>query len=157
VKSQLQQIKNEKLMLSGVMLEDSKSIHIDWDVKVGAGTVISPGVILSGKTQVDEMVKIEAYSIIQDSLIESRVEIHSHSHIAESHLRSNCSVGPFARVRPGSDFASGVKVGNFVETKKVRLDSGVKVSHLSYVGDAEIGENTNIGCGLITCNYDGVN
>jgi bifunctional UDP-N-acetylglucosamine pyrophosphorylase / glucosamine-1-phosphate N-acetyltransferase len=157
VKSQLQQLKNHQLMLSGVMLEDTKSTFIDWDIQVGEGSFIAPGVILSGKTRIGESVKIEAYSIVQDSIVDDHVEIHSHSHIAGSYLRSHSSVGPFARIRPGTELSAGVKIGNFVETKKAVLHPGVKVSHLSYVGDAEIGENTNIGCGFITCNYDGVN
>jgi bifunctional UDP-N-acetylglucosamine pyrophosphorylase/glucosamine-1-phosphate N-acetyltransferase len=156
VRSQIQHIKNQSLMLTGVMIQDSKSTHIDWDVKVGMGSIIEPGVILSGKTHVGEKVTVESYSVVVDTVVESNVTIHSHSHLAGSHLRSGCSVGPFARVRPGSDFSGGVKIGNFVETKNAVLHSGVKVSHLSYVGDAEIGENTNLGCGFITCNYDGV-
>ncbi|MBT6325740.1 MAG: bifunctional UDP-N-acetylglucosamine diphosphorylase/glucosamine-1-phosphate N-acetyltransferase GlmU, partial [Bdellovibrionales bacterium] len=84
------------------------------------------------------------------------VSLKSYSHLENAIVHENCAVGPFARLRPGSELNKEVKVGNFVEIKKSTLMEGAKISHLSYVGDAEIGEGTNIGCGFITCNYDGV-
>ena len=93
---------------------------------------------------------------ISSSILEDNTKVLAHSILEGATLRTKASVGPFARLRPGADIGSEAKIGNFVEIKKSVLDKGVKVSHLSYVGDAFIGEETNIGCGFITCNYDGV-
>jgi bifunctional UDP-N-acetylglucosamine pyrophosphorylase/glucosamine-1-phosphate N-acetyltransferase len=94
---------------------------------------------------------------ITNSIIDSGAKVLAYSILEGAHLHTKASAGPFARLRPGSDIGPEAKVGNFVEIKKSVLDRGVKVSHLSYVGDAFIGEETNIGCGFITCNFDGVN
>jgi bifunctional UDP-N-acetylglucosamine pyrophosphorylase/glucosamine-1-phosphate N-acetyltransferase len=100
---------------------------------------------------------IESGSFIKNSTVKNDSEILANSYLEEALVHEDVTVGPMARLRPGSDIGSQSKIGNFVEVKKAKLAKGVKVSHLSYVGDAEIGENTNIGCGFITCNYDGLN
>lgn len=145
------------LMSEGVMMLDASSTYIDWEVTIGAESVIYPGVNLFGKTKVGPGVMIETGAVLKNSTIESGAMVLAYSHLEQVIVRKGAHVGPFARLRPDSDIGEGAKIGNFVEVKKSKLHSGVKVSHLSYVGDAEINENTNIGCGFITCNYDGVN
>ncbi|NJH98914.1 bifunctional UDP-N-acetylglucosamine diphosphorylase/glucosamine-1-phosphate N-acetyltransferase GlmU [Staphylococcus hyicus] len=147
---------NEMHMRNGVTLLDPATTYIGANVKIGADTVIEAGVKLSGHTVIGEDVIVGQYSEIQDSVIEDGVTIKQ-SVITDAHVGRNSTVGPFAQLRPGSDLGAETKVGNFVEIKKARLDDGAKVSHLSYIGDAEIGARTNIGCGSITVNYDGVN
>jgi bifunctional UDP-N-acetylglucosamine pyrophosphorylase / glucosamine-1-phosphate N-acetyltransferase len=149
--------KLKKLFADGVQILAPHTVHIDADVEVLVGSIIYPGVTLLGKTRVGSEVTIESGCFIKNSQIENKVEILANSYLEEALVRSHASVGPMARLRPGTDIGEKAKVGNFVEIKKATLAAGAKVSHLSYVGDAEIGENTNIGCGFITCNYDGVN
>ena len=153
----LQQRKIELLQLSGVRFINSSSCYIEDEVEVGIGTVIYPGVHLAGKTKIGKNCVIENGVIVKDSQVSDEVTLLGHSYLEEAIVESHCSIGPMARIRPGSKIGEDCKIGNFVETKKVELSKGVKVSHLSYVGDAQIGENTNIGCGFITCNYDGAN
>jgi bifunctional UDP-N-acetylglucosamine pyrophosphorylase/glucosamine-1-phosphate N-acetyltransferase len=117
--------------------------------------VVYPNVFVEGKSTIGKNCVIEPGSIIRDSILEDEVEIKAYSHLENAVVRKAAGIGPYGRLRPGADVGSEAKIGNFVEVKKAVLDRGVKVSHLSYVGDAEIGENTNIGCGFITCNYDG--
>ena len=143
-------------MRNGVTIIDPASTFIGPDVKIGMDTIIEPGVRINGKTVIGEEVKIGQYSEINDSVIDSYANIKQ-SVINESQVGKYTNVGPFAQLRPGSQLGAEVKVGNFVEVKKAELKDGSKVSHLSYIGDAEIGERTNIGCGSITVNYDGVN
>jgi bifunctional UDP-N-acetylglucosamine pyrophosphorylase/glucosamine-1-phosphate N-acetyltransferase len=100
---------------------------------------------------------IESGTLIRNATIHDGAEILANSHVEEAIVHADATIGPMARLRPGADIGPESKIGNFVEVKKSKLARGVKVSHLSYVGDAEIGEETNIGCGFITCNYDGVN
>lgn len=147
---------NEAHMRNGVTLLDPETTYIGADVTIGADTVIEAGVKISGKTEIGENVVVGQYSEIHDSVIEDDVTIKQ-SVITEAVVGSKSKIGPFAQLRPGSDLGSETKIGNFVEIKKARLDDGAKVSHLSYIGDAEIGARTNIGCGSITVNYDGVN
>lgn len=153
----LRRRKLAQLMSDGVMMLDAGSTYIDWPVKIGAETVLYPGVNLFGQTQIGQHVVVETGAVIKDSVIEDHAEILAYSHLEKVIVRQKAHVGPFARLRPESDIGKGAKIGNFVEVKKSRLHAGVKVSHLSYVGDAEIGEESNIGCGFITCNYDGAN
>lgn len=145
--------KNQSLMDEGVIIVDPACTYIEETVNVGASTVIYPGVYLKGKTKIGSYCVIEPHSMIVDSHLADNVEIKSSSYIEGSKVGSNCTVGPFARLRPDTELAEDVKIGNFVETKKVKLAKGVKASHLTYLGDAEVGEGTNIGCGTITCNY----
>ncbi len=157
VGKELQKEKNHKLMLSGVRMIDSLTTYIDWDVEVLSETVIHPNVSISGKTKIGKNVLIESGCVIKNSYIEDSVAIYANSYMEDATVKNAASIGPFARLRSGSDIGDKCKIGNFVETKKAKLEKGAKVSHLSYVGDALIGENSNIGCGFITCNYDGAN
>ena len=118
-------------------------------------TVIEPGVRINGKTFIGEYTRWSIFEI-NNSRIGNKVHIIQ-SVINDSSVGNKTKVGPFAQLRPGSNLGAEVKVGNFVEVKKAELKDGAKVSHLSYIGDAEVGERTNIGCGSITVNYDGVN
>lgn len=145
------------LMKNGVHFIDANNVYIDLDVEIESGSTIMPNVHLRGKTKIKSNVLIETGSIITNSEIEKGAQILPYTIVEDSTICEGSAVGPFARIRPGSVIGQNCKVGNFVETKKSNLKAGSKVSHLSYVGDAEIGENTNIGCGFITCNYDGKN
>ncbi|TDJ05728.1 MAG: hypothetical protein E2O68_05995 [Deltaproteobacteria bacterium] len=142
---------------NGVKFIDKRHTYVAEGVELGPGTVIYPNCHLEGKTKIGKDVTLEPGSIIRDSIIEDQVTIKAYSYIEDSIIRKSATIGPFARVRPGSDLGEESKIGNFVEVKKSKLGNRVKVSHLSYVGDAEIGEDSNIGCGFITCNYDGKN
>ncbi len=157
VTSMLKERKLKQLMIDGVEFFNPQSVHIDHDVRIGKGSVIYPNVTLLGKTFVGDKVIIESGVFIRNSLIHDNCEILANSYLDECLVHEKATIGPMARLRPGTDVGPESKIGNFVEVKKSKLARGVKVSHLSYVGDAEIGENTNIGCGFITCNYDGVN
>lgn len=153
----LMQKKLKKLFTDGIRILNPASVYFDHDVEIGLGSVIYPGVTLLGKTKIGENVKIESGSFIKNSVIEKNVDILANSYLEDAIIRADATIGPMARIRPGTDVGPESKIGNFVEIKKAILARGVKVSHLSYVGDAEIGENSNIGCGFITCNYDGAN
>ncbi len=146
-----------RMMESGVMLLDAASCHVDWAVEAAPGTVLHPGVHLRGCTRLAAGTIVGPGAVLVDSEVGEGAEILAYSHLEGAVVAAGAHVGPFARLRPGSDVGPGAKIGNFVETKKARLGAGAKVSHLSYVGDADIGEGSNIGCGFITCNYDGVN
>ena len=148
--------KIKQLMLDGVEFLNPHSVHIDDLVKVGSGSVIFPNVTLLGKTLIGEKVILESGTFIKNSTIHNSSQILANSYLEGALVHENVIIGPMARLREGSDIGAKSKIGNFVEIKKSKLDPGVKVSHLSYVGDAQIGENSNIGCGFITCNYDGV-
>ncbi len=147
---------NRNLMFSGVTLVDPEHSYIDAGVRIGIDTTIWPGCVISGNTVIGSGCKIESNSMITDCQIDNHVHIKSASVLTESHVGENATVGPMAHLRPGSVLGSSVKIGNFVETKKVIMGEGSKASHLTYLGDAEIGSDVNIGCGTITCNYDGV-
>ncbi len=147
---------NERHMRNGVTIINPATTHISADAIIGSDTVILPGVIIEGTTEIGEDCKIGPNSHIVDSRIGAATSIHS-SVILNSQVGSETAVGPFAHLRPDSSLGDHVKVGNFVEVKKSTLGAGTKVSHLSYIGDAEIGSNVNIGCGSITVNYDGKN
>lgn len=149
--------KLKQLMTDGVEFLNPASVHIDYQVKIGVGSVIFPNVTLLGSTEIKEKVVVESGVVIKNSLVHPEVEILANSYLEEATVHSGATIGPMARLRPGTDIGPEAKIGNFVEVKKAKLGKGAKVSHLSYVGDAEIGDNTNIGCGFITCNYDGVN
>lgn len=149
--------KLKNLMIEGVQILSPQSVYLDYDVTVGTGSVLYPGITILGKSTIEDYVVIESGSFIKDSKVSSHVQILANCYLEGAVVHSHANIGPMARLRQGSDIGSESKIGNFVEIKKAKLDRGVKVSHLSYVGDAEIGENTNIGCGFITCNYDGVN
>jgi bifunctional UDP-N-acetylglucosamine pyrophosphorylase/glucosamine-1-phosphate N-acetyltransferase len=149
--------KIQKHMLDGVRFLNPETTYLDHSVEIEVGTTIFPSTTILGKTKIGSNVVIESGCFIKNSEIKSDVEILAHSYLEEALVHSEATVGPMARLRPGTEIGPEAKIGNFVEVKKAKLGRGAKVSHLSYIGDAEIGENSNIGCGFITCNYDGVN
>jgi len=144
----------EGLMRSGVTIVNPESTHIDARVEIGMDTVIYPGTIIEGVTQVGEDCVIGPNSRIVSSDIGSGVEI-SNSVVLESTIGDGAKIGPYAYIRPESRIGRKVKVGDFVEVKKSTIGDKTKIPHLAYIGDAEIGRNTNIACGVITVNYDG--
>jgi bifunctional UDP-N-acetylglucosamine pyrophosphorylase/glucosamine-1-phosphate N-acetyltransferase len=129
---------------------------IDSDVEIGTDTVIEPFVQLRGRTKVGSDCRIRSYSVINNTEIGDGVIVLPGCVMDDSRIANKATVGPYSRLRPGSDIGEGAHLGNFVETKKTRLGKGSKANHLSYLGDAEIGEGVNVGAGTITCNYDGV-
>ena len=135
-----QNILRNKAMLNGVKLIDPETVFLNFDTKLGKNITIHPNVVFGKKVE-----------------IEKSVEIKSFSHIEECKIETGSIVGPFARIRGGAEIGNNTKIGNFVEIKKSKLSKNVKVNHLSYIGDTEIGSSTNIGAGTITCNYDGKN
>jgi bifunctional UDP-N-acetylglucosamine pyrophosphorylase/glucosamine-1-phosphate N-acetyltransferase len=151
----LKATRNDALMAAGVTLVDPASAWIGPDVTVGADTVIHPNVYLEGRTRIGAKCEIHAGVRIVDSTIEDGVVVNNYCVIRESHIRSGAQIGPFAHIRPQSDVGEGAHVGNFTELKKTTLGKGSKANHLSYLGDATIGEKVNVGAGTITCNYDG--
>ncbi len=146
---------NEEHQARGVLILDRAHTYIEPSVSLDAGVTIYPNTFLHGNTEIKAGSLIEPGCILKDSKISSQVTIKAYSYLENAEVQSQCAVGPYARLRPGTKLGEQCKVGNFVEIKKADLDKKVSVSHLSYVGDAEIGENVNIGCGFITCNYDG--
>lgn len=136
----LQKRLRSKFLGNGVTLRDPESVYFCADTSIGKDVVIEPNVVFGPDVSVGDNVTIKAFS-----------------HIEGTTIASDCSVGPFARLRPGTKLGEGAKIGNFVETKKADIEAGAKVSHLTYIGDARIGKEANIGAGTITCNYDGFN
>jgi bifunctional UDP-N-acetylglucosamine pyrophosphorylase/glucosamine-1-phosphate N-acetyltransferase len=153
----IQTKKIQKFMVEGVRFLNPEQVYIESDVEIGVGTTIYPGCTFLGKTKIGNNVLIESNCFIKNSSISENAEILGGSYLESAIVLENATIGPMARLRPGSEIGPDAKIGNFVEVKKSKLGRGAKVSHLSYIGDAEIGENTNIGCGFITCNYDGAN
>jgi len=139
----------------GVRFLDPQSVFLSPDVRIGRGTTIYPNVHLEGRTTIGSNCSIYPNVRIQDSTIGDGVVIKDSTLIECSVVKKNASVGPFAHIRPGSEIGAGAKIGNFVEVKKSVIGPGTKASHLSYIGDAKIGKDVNIGAGTITCNYDG--
>jgi bifunctional UDP-N-acetylglucosamine pyrophosphorylase/glucosamine-1-phosphate N-acetyltransferase len=153
--SVLRQRINLQLMLSGVTLIDPAQTYIDAGVQVGADTIIWPGCVLRGSTTIGCGCELESHVQVTDCSIADRVHLKAGSVLSESQVFEDVSIGPMAHLRPGTVLQAQVKIGNFVETKKVVMGVGSKASHLTYLGDAEVGRDVNIGCGTITCNYDG--
>tara|TARA_R110002167_G_C12690832_1_gene652392 strand:+ start:1396 stop:2772 length:1377 start_codon:yes stop_codon:yes gene_type:complete len=152
---QLQQAKH--WMAEGVTLADPSRVDFRGDIRIGQDVSLDINVILEGKVVIGDNVSIGANSVIKDSSIASGTIIKPHSMLDQTEVGEHCDIGPFARLRPGTVLAARAKIGNFVETKKTRVGEGSKINHLSYVGDAVLGCNVNVGAGTITCNYDGVN
>lgn len=147
---------NEQHMRNGVSLIDPENTYISSESTIGRDTVIYPGTVILGKTTIGEDCIIGPNSEIKDSKIVDRTTVKQ-SVIHDSKVGSDVNIGPFAHIRPQSAIADEVKIGNFVEIKKASFGKGSKASHLSYIGDAEVGSDVNIGCGSITVNYDGKN
>ena len=147
--------KIESLLMNGVRMMDPSSVYVEDDVTVESGVVIGPNVQLLGSTKVGANVEFEGSAIIIDTSIGNNSIIKFGVRAEGAKIGESCAVGPFAHLRPDAMLESEVKVGNFVEIKKATLKNGAKASHLSYIGDAEVGKDANIGAGTITCNYDG--
>lgn len=147
----------DNLLLAGVMLRDPARFDLRGELLHGRDVEIDANVIIEGIVKLGDRVKIGAGCVIKNSEIGDDCEISPYSVVENAHLEGHCTIGPFARLRPGAELLMGAHVGNFVEIKKARLGRGSKAGHLTYLGDAEIGDNVNIGAGTITCNYDGAN
>ena len=152
----MRRVKCAKLMSEGVTIFYPETCVIDSGVEAGPDTTIEPFVQLLGNTRIGADCRIRSYSVIKDSHIGDCVQIRPGCILDDARVASNAQLGPYSHLRPGSDIGEGAHVGNFVETKKARIGKGSKANHLSYLGDAEIGDGVNIGAGTITCNYDGV-
>jgi bifunctional UDP-N-acetylglucosamine pyrophosphorylase/glucosamine-1-phosphate N-acetyltransferase len=149
--------KCQQLMADGVSIFYPQTCVIDNDVQIGADTVIEPFVQILGNTTIGSDSVVRSYSVIHDSVIGDGVIVLPGCILDKAVVRAKANLGPYSHLRPGSEIGEGAKVGNFVETKKIKLGKGSKANHLTYLGDAEIGEGVNIGAGTITCNYDGIN
>ncbi len=147
----------ERYMLDGVSIIDPSSCYIDEDVVIGKDTVIYPNVFLENGCRIDKNVVIGTGCRLNKAVVCEHVVIKDNSFIEDSYIGAGSTVGPMAHLRPGSILEGDNKVGNFVEIKKTKMGKGSKASHLTYLGDASLGENVNAGCGTITCNYDGYN
>jgi bifunctional UDP-N-acetylglucosamine pyrophosphorylase/glucosamine-1-phosphate N-acetyltransferase len=154
---QMRMRKCHELMTAGVTVFFPATCVIDNDVEIAPDTVIEPFVQILGKSRIGTACRIRSYSVIRASEIGDGVMVRPGCILEEARVGPNAVLGPYSHLRPGSDIGEGAHVGNFVETKKIKLGKGSKANHLTYLGDAEIGAGVNIGAGTITCNYDGVN
>lgn len=145
------------LLLAGVSLADPERFDLRGELEHGKDCEIDINVIIEGKVRLGNGVKIGAGAVLKNVEIADFVEIKPYSVLEDSRIGEGADVGPFARLRPGAELAAKAHVGNFVEIKKARIGEGSKVGHLTYIGDAEVGSNVNVGAGVITCNYDGAN
>jgi bifunctional UDP-N-acetylglucosamine pyrophosphorylase/glucosamine-1-phosphate N-acetyltransferase len=149
--------KSSELMRAGVQLADPERLDVRGTVTTGSDVYIDINVILEGQITLGDDVRIGPGCVLKDCDLAAGTRVHAYSVLEGMRSTGACEIGPFARVRPGTELAEGSKVGNFVEIKKTKLGKNSKASHLSYLGDSSIGERVNIGAGTITCNYDGVN
>jgi bifunctional UDP-N-acetylglucosamine pyrophosphorylase/glucosamine-1-phosphate N-acetyltransferase len=140
---------------TGVRLVDPESIFVEWNVKVSPGAILWPNVVLRGETVIHKGAEVRANCWLQDTVVGERSLVKPGTVCERATIGADCAVGPMAHLRPAATLDDDVKVGNFVEVKKAHLATGVRASHLTYLGDAEVGERTNVGAGTITCNYDG--
>jgi len=146
-----------RLMAAGVTIYRPETCVIDVAVEVAADTVIEPFVQLLGRTRIGGKCLVRSFTVIENCTIGSNVLIRQSCVLTESTVSDGAKIGPFSHLRPESEIGEDAHVGNFVETKKTRLGKGAKANHLTYLGDAEVGDGSNIGAGVITCNYDGAN
>jgi bifunctional UDP-N-acetylglucosamine pyrophosphorylase/glucosamine-1-phosphate N-acetyltransferase len=149
--------KSNELMQAGVQLADPQRIDVRGNIEVGTDVFIDVNVVLEGEIGLGDNVYIGPGCVLKDCHLAAGTRVQAYSVLEGMRSLGACDIGPFARVRPGTELMEGCKVGNFVEIKKTTLGKGSKASHLSYLGDSKIGERVNIGAGTITCNYDGVN
>jgi bifunctional UDP-N-acetylglucosamine pyrophosphorylase/glucosamine-1-phosphate N-acetyltransferase len=145
----------ESLMRAGVSVRDPERLYVEPGVSIGRDTELGPNVELRGKVSVGSGCIIEQGVVITDCSIGDGVHIKPYCVLSESSIANRAQIGPWCHIRPGSTVEDDVHLGNFVETKKTRMGKGAKANHLSYLGDADVGEKVNVGCGTITCNYDG--
>jgi len=147
----------DDLMIAGVSFGDPSRVDIRGSLTCGKDVFIDVNTVFEGDVHLGDDTKIGPNNIIRDSKIGVGNIIHANCHIEGALSADECEIGPFARLRPGANLANKVKIGNFVEVKKSNIASGTKINHLSYIGDAELGSDVNVGAGTITCNYDGAN
>ncbi len=157
IDQQMRMAKCRQLMADGVTIFYPTTCVIDNDVEIAPDSVIEPYVQLLGKTKIGAGCRVRSYCVIRDSEIADSVTVRPGCVMEDARISTGAIIGPYSHIRPGSEIGEGAHVGNFVETKKIRLGKGSKANHLTYLGDAEIGAGVNIGAGTITCNYDGVN
>ena len=150
-------MKSKELLDKGITVTDINRVDLRGSIVAGKDCFIDANVILEGDIYLGDGVKILSNCYLKDVTIENNTTIESFSHVVSTKIASNCSIGPYARLREGTILKEGAKIGNFVETKKTTIGKGSKANHLAYLGDAEVGEGSNIGAGTITCNYDGTN
>jgi len=148
--------KVRELMIEGVTIEKPETVTIDYAVRIGADSIVGPFAQILGKTEIGEDCRIGACSFIENSKVAAGVYVAPFTLIADSQVEPGAHIGPFARLRAGVHVGAGAHIGNFVELKNTQFGAGAKANHLAYLGDAEIGDRTNIGAGTITCNYDGL-
>ncbi len=148
--------KVRELMSEGVTIEKPETVTIDCPVRIGPDTIVGPFTQILGSSEIGEDCAIGACSIIENSRLASRVQVAPFTSIADSRVDADAKIGPFARLRGGAHIGADARIGNFVELKNTEFGAGAKANHLAYLGDAQIGDATNIGAGTITCNYDGV-
>jgi bifunctional UDP-N-acetylglucosamine pyrophosphorylase/glucosamine-1-phosphate N-acetyltransferase len=151
----LRRRKSDELMLSGVSIEKPETVSIDTQVRIGADTVVEPFTRILGATVIGEDCHIGAGSILENATLGDRVIVRPYSMIADCGVEATAQIGPFSRLRMNAVVEADARIGNFVEVKKSRIGRGAKANHLAYLGDATIGDRTNIGAGTITCNFDG--
>jgi len=149
--------RNTRLAQEGVTLLDPNTTHVGWDVQLGTDVTLSPNVSLHGQIQIGTQTTIGQGSVLTNVEVGANVTVKPYCVVTDSTLKDGATIGPFAHLRPGTVLAEGAKVGNFVETKKAIVGPGSKASHLTYLGDCELGVGVNVGAGTITCNYDGTN
>ena len=151
------EMKSKDLLEQGITLSDASRVDVRGDVSAGKDCSIDVNVILEGEIKLGTNVSIGPNCYLRDVVIGDNVSIEAFSHIVSTQIGVDCNVGPYARLREGTVLEDQAKIGNFVETKKTKIGKGSKANHLAYLGDAEVGEDSNIGAGTITCNYDGTN
>ena len=147
----------ERLMQAGLTLRDPQRFDVRGLLAVGRDVDVDVGCVFEGSVEIGDNVSIGPYCVIKDAHIGSGSRIAAYSHIDETRIGENSRIGPYARLRPGTELMAETHIGNFVEVKNSRVDTGSKINHLSYIGDSTVGKQVNIGAGTITCNYDGVN
>ena len=154
---EVQRQRAEALMLAGVRLADPARLDVRGSLRCGRDVFIDVNCVFIGDVVLGDGVRVGPNCVVADSQVGAGSEVRAMSHLQKAKVGERCSVGPYARLRSGTELAAEARVGNFVETKKARIGVGSKVNHLSYIGDCEMGDGANIGAGTITCNYDGVN
>ena len=147
----------EKLLAQGATLADPARIDVRGELQVGRDVEIDVGCVFEGSVALADNVRIGPYCIIKDAVIGAGTVIAPYTHMEQVKVAEECRIGPYARLRPGTELGSEAHIGNFVELKNSQVDNGSKINHLSYVGDTSVGKQVNIGAGTITCNYDGAN